>query len=543
MLGGTGSNNLNLVLPDDGIMTGENMYWVMYMYPWDATDAWLAHDGFYTSANDGTNGLFTSIPGVGLQIIGAPLQAFGGRNWDMWAAYNTRGTSMVITVGLKDKGTVQTEDNFNDGNYNGWHVIPSSNYLWSVTPTGTLKCTTAPAGGYSMMMKDGLDVSDQNITFEYDVKFNSGTEGGGIIYRGHVLYINPQGIWWSTDNPLNMSSGTASNFSGLVTNADGSVSYVITGSIFVYIGPPGLTVGDWHHVSVSIRDGDPNLKSDIIVDGKYVYMMEDLPFTNWTDTGVGFLSPYRNGTCEWDNARIVDEQYSFYSKTVNGEVVPTNAAEPTFWVYTPDYDPDMWEYDGTSAGGQYEWYAYFRGQNIHGKQDVGIYFAPRLMTENTNFPQVINAGQTVQVPVEWENLPEIPRKLRMELVEPYTGAIPVSNDFDITNATGSAYFTVTVPASAASSINYLWAASVYPPGSHGSGGREAGLGRHVPVRHARRGRSCPRSPWPFPPAPAIEQLGVYNDGGLSAPAEMLYVAGRQRRVRRELHEHLRRRKA
>lgn len=519
VLGGTGTNLLDLVLPEDGIMTGDNMYWVMYTYSWDATNAWIAHDGFYTSANDGTNGAYTSIPGVGLQILGATADAFGGRSWDLWAAYNTRGSNMLVTVGLKDKGAVQTEDNFDDGNYTGWHTVPASNNLWSVTPTGTLKCVSATEGGYSMLMKDGLDVSDQNITFEYDVKFDSATQGGGIVYRGHVLYINPQGIYWSTDDPLTLSGNTSSNFSGLVTNADGSVSYVITGTITVYVGPAGLSVGEWHHISVSIRDGDPYLKSDILVDGEYATLMEDLPFTNWTDSGVGFLSPYKNGTCEWDNARIVDEQYSFYSQTVSGEVIPTNAAEPTFWVYAPDYDPDMWEYDGSTASGQYEWYAYFRGQDVHAQKDVNMYFAPRLMTEDASFPKVINAGQTVLVPVEWENVPDLPQRMRLQLAEPFTGAIPVSNDFEITTASGAAYFAMTVPSNTASSVNYLWSAFIYPPGSSDPSTERLGLDDTFRFNTLGVGVE-PEVKVAVSSGSSDEQLGIYNDNGLSAPADI-----------------------
>ena len=519
VLGGTGTNLFDLVLPEDNIMTGDNMYWVIYSYAWDATNAWIAHDGFYTSANDGTNGVYTSIPGVGLQILGATDKAYGGRSWDLWAAYNTRGTNMVVTVGLKDKGSIEAEDNFNDGNFSGWHTIPATNNLWSVTPTGTLKCTTGTAGGYSILAKDNLNVSDQNVTFEYDVKFDSGTEGGGIVYRGHVLYINPQGIYWSTDNPLTLSGNTSSNFSGLVTNADGSVSYVITGTISIYIGPAGLSVGDWHHVSVSIRDGDPYLKSDILIDGAYAYMMESLPFTNWTDTGIGLLSPYKSGACEWDNLRIADEEYSFYTQTVNGEVAPTNAAEPTFWAYVPDYDPDMLEYEGSSLGGQYEWYAYFRGQYVHGQQDVNLLFAPRLMTEDTNFPTVINAGQTVRVPVEWENVTNLPQTLRVSLAEPFTGVTPVSNDFEITTASGSAYFTMTVPSNTASSVNYLWSALLYPPGSSDPATEKLGLDDTFRFDTFGIGVE-PEVPVSVSARSSDDQIGLFNDGGLSAPADI-----------------------
>ncbi|MFH0879889.1 MAG: beta-galactosidase, partial [Lentisphaerota bacterium] len=379
VLGGSGTNLLNIVIPESNIMTGTNLYWVFYTYPWDGTNAWTTHDGFYTSGNDGPNGKKVTLPGLGLQILGAPYDVFGGRSWDMWVAYNTCGRPLSVVYGVKDKDNLLMEDNFNDGNFNGWSRSPASNNQWSVISTGSLR---AVGNGYSMLMKDGLDLSDRNITMEYDVRFDGagGLPGdGGLIYRGYPLYINPQGIWWSTDNPLTFNS--PSNFSGVVTNADGSLSYVVTGSIYVYIGPPGLSTGAWHHVSVSIRDGATNPVSDIYVDGSAVIMAQPLPGTNWTSASMGFLSPYTNRTCWIDNVRVVDEQYTMSTGWVNGVFVPTNDAQPTFLGFVGDFDPNMWEFEGTTLGGKYEWYIAFKGEGVHGEQGVNVNFSPRLMVE------------------------------------------------------------------------------------------------------------------------------------------------------------------
>ena len=62
-----------------------------------------------------------------------------------------------------------------------------------------------------MLMKDSLSVADTNVTIEYDVLFTNGATGGGMVYRGYPLYVNPQGIWWSSENPINFQS--PSNFS------------------------------------------------------------------------------------------------------------------------------------------------------------------------------------------------------------------------------------------------------------------------------------------------------------------------------------------
>ncbi|HPG00036.1 MAG TPA: beta-galactosidase [Kiritimatiellia bacterium] len=457
-----GSNTLALNIPTEGIMTGSNLYWVIYTYAWDAEEAWAGHDGFYTSQNDG-GGLFTSIPGIGLQVLGASDKVYGGRTWDLWLGYNTTGQSLMLTYGIKDKGGLRNEDNFDDGNYAGWTIQPSPNYRWTVT-NGAVRYTSPTNGGLSWLMRDGLNVADRNITIEYDVKYSGGAEGGGLIYRGQILQLHPWGVYWTTNNPLDMSSGTASNFSGLVTNADGSVSYVITGSVSVHIGAPYFTTGSWHHVMVSIRDGDPCPVSDVSIDGKAILFMEPLKHTNWSGTSVGFLSPEKSGQVEWDNFRVVDEQYSAVTQMVTGVYVPTNAVTP-FWPYVPDYDPDMWEYEGTQLGGQYEWYAYFRGKNEQSTLTAALYFAPRLMVEDTNFPTVITAGQTVQLPVEWESLPQAPMKLRVQLVDPYSGSTPVTQDFTVNTLSGSAYFPITVPSNAPSSGNFLWSAFIYPDGS------------------------------------------------------------------------------
>ena len=514
-----GTNILDLVIPEDNIMTGDNLYWVIYTYPWDATNAWIAHDGFYTSAND-TDFVPITLPGLGLQILGATDKAFAGRLWDVWAAWNTRGKSVTLDAGLKEDGDLQNEDNFNDGDYSGWSVLPTPNNQWSVTTNGTLRGTGQTSGGYSLLMRDGLEVAGKNITIEYDVKYDTSSEGSGLIYRGHILYMNPQGIWWSDDDPLTFTGNTSSNFSGLVTNADGSVSYIITGSISVYIGPPGLTTGVWHHVAVSIRDGDPYLKSDVLVDGLTVYSAEALPFTNWTSASVGFLSPYQTGACELDNFRVVDEEYSFYTQTVQGEAVPTNAAEPTFYLYVPDYDPEMWEYEGTTLGGKYEWYAHLRGEGVHSWLSAGVYFAPRLMVEDPVFPTLLTAGGEVQVPIEWELLPVVPAKLRLELVDPYTGVTHISQDYDITNASGTAYFHTTVPINTPSGANYLWAAFIYPPDS--SNPSQDRIGLDDTFRFDSLG--LPIEPETVIAAVSAEtdgdQMVIYSDSGLAPDCDV-----------------------
>jgi hypothetical protein len=439
MLGGSGSNTLSLVIPDNNIMTGDNLYWVVFIYPWDAADPWLAHDGFYTSGNDGPNGIKASLDGIGLQILGEPGgPAFGGRAWDIWCAYNTRGKPMEVTFGLKKKGTLLVEDCFS--NMTAWTVNPATNLQWSITPTGTLKSVSLPSGGYSVLTRNGLDVTDRNITMQYDVRFTNNALGGGVMYRGQALYIHPRCVMWAGADPFTTTNP-------LVTNS------------------AHFSSGVWHRVTVCIRDGDPNPVSDVYVDGDAKFMNQPIPATNWIGTSVGLLSPYTNGACEWDNFRVSDEIYTFTTQIVNGVYVPTNDTQPTFLPFMPDANPNLWEYDGTTMGGQYEWYTYFKGQGAHAELGVNVYFMPRLMVELSNFPTTIDMGTNVLVPVEWEHLTNLPSVIRIELNDAYSGLNYGFKTGLITETSGTAYYPVAVASNMPSGSNYVWLAYVYPTNS------------------------------------------------------------------------------
>ncbi len=467
MLGGSGSNTLSFTIPQSNIMTGTNLYWVMYAYPWEALDPWIAHDGFYTSGNDGSIGPKASLAGIGLQILGEDKprgQVFGGRAWDIWCAYNTQGQPLEITYGIKDKGALLSEDAFAGASLTGWTVNPSPNNQWSLS-NGHLRATSRPQGGYSVLSKDGLNVADKNVTVEYEVRYMNGATKGGLVYRGHVLEISPRGIAWTGVNPLNLGGNSSSNFSGLVTNADGSVSYVVTGGIEVFVGWPGVATSVWNRVLLSVREGESNLVSDLFVNGAAVFMNQPLPSTNWTSTGAGLLSAYTNGYCEWDNFRVCDEIYSFATQTINGVFVPTNDAQPTFLPFVPDINPNWWEYEGATLGGPNEWFAYFKGEGVQGHLDVDVLFTPRLMIELTNFPVRMNMGTVVQVPVEWENFTNLPAVLRVELNEAFNGLNRGHGTGMISTVNGSAWIPVTISSNIPAHNDYVWLAYVYPTNS------------------------------------------------------------------------------
>ncbi|HPG00022.1 MAG TPA: beta-galactosidase [Kiritimatiellia bacterium] len=429
-LNGWGTNNLNIVVPTENVMTGTNLYWVMYCYPWTATNAWLSHKGFFSSGNEG---LFVTLTGFGLQVLGITEAAFAGRDWDMWVAYNTEGSNFLTHFGIKDYGSLRNEDTFNDGDYNGWTITEdSTNIAWKVT-NQVLRATVVGTGGYEYVTRDGLAVTGRNITVEYDVRFMGGATNaadGGVIYQGRLLYVNPSAAGWADTNVVYYTNSLPST-------------------------------GAWHHIMVHVRDGEPFLRSDLYVDNIPVFLSEPLEVTNWTSASVGLLSPYYGGYVEWDNVRVVDEEYSLTTQMVSGFVIPTNA---NFWPSLPDYDPDMWELDGSTAGGRYDWYIFFKGANTHGRQEGKVYFAPRLIVEDTNFPTVSVAGNTVWVPIEWEHIPEsnLPARLCVMLQNPYTDKNHSTNYYAITNSAGAQYFSVPIPTNTPYAADYSWLAYIFP---------------------------------------------------------------------------------
>ena len=138
-----------------------------------------------------------------------------------------------------------------------------------------------------------------------------------------------------------------------------------------------------------------------MINGKAVFLDEPIEETNWTSSSVGLLSPYYKGYIDWDNFRAADEEYTLTTQAVFGccrrpTRTSSRACRTTI--------PDKWEYEGTAPGGRYEWYIYFKGEGVHGYKSAKVYFSPRLMVEDAGFPDDMNAGSTVQVPIDWENL-------------------------------------------------------------------------------------------------------------------------------------------
>lgn len=104
---GTDSSVVSVEIPE-GCMTGTDLYWLAYVYPWDSTDPWREHKGFYTSQND--PGYQAEIEGYGVKIFGAPDRVYGGQAFPVWVAYNPYDISYAeLTIRFKEK-----EDNGDD---------------------------------------------------------------------------------------------------------------------------------------------------------------------------------------------------------------------------------------------------------------------------------------------------------------------------------------------------------------------------------------------------------------------------------------------
>ena len=488
VLTGTGETTLTVNIPTNGIMTGDNLYWVAYVYPWDSTNAYADEAGFYTSSNN------VKIEGVGLQILGITDVAYAGRDWDKWLAYNTRTQNLYLTYGLKDKGLVVDDDNFDDGDSNGWSVTANANIQWRVT-NGALRATVVSTGGYSYITRTGWALNDTNVTVEYDTRY-MGARDGGLVYRGRVLYVNPNRCGWSDNSPS-------------------------------YYSATNLVTGTWHHIVVNVRDGDPYPRSDLYINNEPVFRNEPVESTNWTTNTVGFLSPYSNSSSyvEWDNFRLRDEQYATVWESVNGVSYPTNGMATKTWPSIPDYDAAMWEHAGTLDGATYEWYVYFRGTNISAQKDVKVYFAPRLMVENTNFPTSIKRGSTVSVPIEWENLgTNLPSLMEVRLEDPYIGTnrgVLGSSTFTITNATGSGWYSVTVSNNAPAGSNYLWLAYIYPPSATNPMLQRIGL--DDTFRFTPEPYGAPVNPEVRVSVYALDD--IYTDGGIPVGSDIYTWAG------------------
>ncbi len=424
----SGTNALDFTLPSTGLMTGTNLYWVMYIAPWDATNGWLQQEGYYSSLS---NSPYTSLGGTGLQIFGITTNAYAGRGWDMWIGYNTQGTNLTLAFGMQKQGNILDAVNFSSKSFSGWTTNASSNVAWSFTSTNRLRASVIGSlTNDSTITRTSLNISNAPVTYDYDVYFGSNAVEGGILYRGVRMDISPGKVGWEDG---------ANNFC-TITN---------------------LTTNVLHRIMLTVRGGAPWMRSDLTVDGEPELLDQSIETTNWLSNTVGFFSPKTKGYSEWANYHVSDEIFAMATTNMFGQLVPTNNYP---WIYAsvPDYDPNNWENQGTTYGALYKWYAYFRGTPATASQNANVYFAPRLMFEATNFPTVVAAGTTASVPIVWENLPQTPVYMNLSLNQVWPGVVVTSQVFTVNTAWGTNNFALAIPAATVPGTNYFWSAYMYP---------------------------------------------------------------------------------
>ncbi len=423
-----GTNTLNFTLPSSGLMTGTNLYWEMYIAPWDATNAWVDQEGYYSSLS---NSPPTTLGGTGLQIFGVTTNAYGGRGWDMWIGYNTQGTNLTLAFGMQKQGNILDAVNFVNKSFSGWTTNASSNVAWSFTSTNRLRASVIGSlTNDSTITRTSLNISNAPVTYDYDVYFGSNAVEGGVLYRGVRMDISPGKVGWEDG---------ANNFC-TITN---------------------LTTNVVHQIVLTVRGGAPWMRSDLYVDGEPQLLDQAIQTTNWLSSTVGFFSPKTKGYSEWANYHVSDEIFAMATSNMFGQLVPTNNYP---WIYASvaDYDPYNYENQGTTYGSQYKWYAYFRGSPASASQGANVYFAPRFMFEATNFPTLVQGGTTASVPIVWENLPQTPVYMNLSFNQVWPGLVVTSQVFTINTTWGTNYFPLTIPSVTVPGSNYYWSAYMYP---------------------------------------------------------------------------------
>ncbi|KPK42528.1 MAG: hypothetical protein AMJ78_02245 [Omnitrophica WOR_2 bacterium SM23_29] len=154
---------------------------------------------------------------------------------------------------------------------------------------------------------------------------------------------------------------------------------------------------------------------------------------------------------------VSNETYWSMSESVTG----LNEAIQYFG-YVPDYDPAYNDYKSSTKGGKYKWSTWFTGISGTNDFEVKLYFAPRLKVESPSFPTTVFAGTVACVPIEWENLPEVPAKMKLMFQHGYVGTIYAEATYTIRRATGSGRFGITIPSTTPPGSNFLWSAYIYP---------------------------------------------------------------------------------
>ncbi len=480
VLEGTGTVTISFKIPRNS-MTGDNLIWVAYIYPWDAEDPWAEHKGFYTSENDpGYEN--TTLAGFGLQITGITSTAYAGRMWDLWTAYNTRGETFTLNYGLTDNSYEEKVYIYYDANYpvsatTHSAALALANGLVSKFNQEDIDTDIIDAITWQEIVQENRKVWVINVMgiapdTVWDGINNSLIEqwldsGGKILWMGEweFYYIGHSGD--VTETKGETGSQLVFDFQPTGTYDNRTMSPTDLGNAFI----PGITT------FISDRGASIDaLQSNTQTYEVYAKSTDDIADPCLFNVDKGYFVKFHMSSYAESDVSTLSQQIGDYiinrgpdygekifwqaTQVVNGEEEAVR-----FDPWAPDFDPDILEYISSLDGGKYEWSVWFSDQPNRYNWSVNLYWAPRLKVEEANFPTLVSPGETVSVPLEWENLPEIPAPLKIIFQDPYTGVIYVDETFTLNTSSDEDSFSVTIPPSTPYGANYLWSVYTYPSGN------------------------------------------------------------------------------
>jgi hypothetical protein len=407
IIDGTGQITIDFPIPQTTMTGTDNIYWVIYLYPWDSDDPYQDHMGFYTSLND--PGYVSSISGYGLYLAGATPTATGGNYYDLWIAYNTQSDTLKLNFGFKEAN--DNGDGLTDEIYGGSPVFDGitdpNSYLTENTNdwvSNAASSGTRPTLG--LTFKDIQQATTPQLTINFTLT--------------------------GTSNQLTIDKSTdRSTWTNIYTSATTEGSY-----------NPSISLDTaYKYYRITLSDGDSS--------SEYITLEKAM-----TITGYPSLAAFRLE--DW-----------LQTKSVTGLLDDFRDPYTPEYGLVPDYDPADTDLIST---GSYNWVAWFTETSDIYEISTSLSWTPRLKIEDPSFPTSFDQGDTVYLPIIWENLDSIagitlPVTLRVLLQDAYTGSIYVSEDFTISMPDGDDYFTINVPLTTPAGSDYMWVAFIFPQGA------------------------------------------------------------------------------
>ena len=465
----SGSTSLQFTVPTTTLTGDGKIYWVIYAYPWDSADPWVDHTGSYTAWND--PGYESSISGYGLFHAGATFLSTGGRTFDNWIAYNTRGDTLKLNFGFKEatnNGDALTNEIYGGSPMFDGKIDPNS---W-LTETVYAWASNANASGARpelfMTFKDIASATTPTLTFNFNL---TGTSNQLTVDK-------------STDRLL---------WTNIYTSPTAEGAYNPTISLD--------TTAKYYRVT--LNDGDTTFES--------ITLQKKMSLTGYPSASAFRLE-------DW-----------LQTKSVTGLLDDFRDPYVPEYALVPDYDPADTDLKNYSNGGKYNWVTWFTETSDIYEIPTDLYWAPRLKVESPTFPTTFDPGTQVNVPVMWEGLDTIvtitawkpyavtfPLTLRIFLQDVYTGVTYVTSDFIINTGSGDQSFAINVPANTPYGSNYMWGAYFFDHKRVGVQPYEERIGMDDTFRFTATGQ-------PYEPETTITvgtAYTVYSDAGIPTDSSL-----------------------